>query len=853
MTDKDERKIRHFLDNIEDILARLSNLGLPQYSRRIENLENNIKAFSKLTVKSGLVGITSSGKSSLLNVLLGRGEKVLKEQSKATTNMIVISYKSEEPELEIHFEEGEPVKKRGPKILTESLWKYTSEDENPQNKFNVKYIRLGLPSFLLESGIELADTPGLDAHGHKEHEDLTLREFLPQADLIVYLSSIRSPMKEADRKTLNKIMDADQRIVFVQTCKGAVVERSNESGGSESVEELLVKYKKELQKAISPYPKLKDSPIVQVETTQALKCFKKKDEARWQDSGMDELTFVIKNVTKQLQDEYTLKNLRKTVDEVGMLNTLIRDTLKEEGEKDGSLEVHEKDLKNIRTYSEKIEKDAKKIVVKWKKELDAAAVYKKFKTELSKVYGDRYDFNPMHDKAFIKKAESISMETQKIKNNCLAALDKSRETYKKCFKEMGLDVRRADIQNITKGGFFLPNVQKKRVSDALGGGKGSGMSFWKQKDTASAEYIDKKKFIDDLGKSMKYFFEPLLNHLEWWHKTVTYTFVEPLKNKISAAEDDVKNIKKGSSFDDDQHRNLTIISEDIEDIFRDVEYLSQRGVAERKVARYTKSGSGIIAEQERMDCKNVIAQLYNRIFENMFHSYYMKCLADFSSEPGKKIALVGQDFGSQLSFLRRLFRLNERAFRRVRETSVPFTLNMGEDGVRLPDIPVDGELKDQFSFYVLGSNNESLDAARKYDIFEKADIIQVMVDDLHRVASAISDLKERNMLFDLLNQHRNKLLMTYPRAAYFQKDRLHILVDEAVAEINGIFAPDQIHWLIYENFEIRYSHFNDLALKMIHYNLKPDECIQEWKKLGIPLDDPFNEMTLIEQFEELAA
>ena len=39
----------------------------------------------------------------------------------------------------------------------------------------------------------------------EERDDLLLREFLPQANLVIYLSSIRSPMKEADRKIINKI------------------------------------------------------------------------------------------------------------------------------------------------------------------------------------------------------------------------------------------------------------------------------------------------------------------------------------------------------------------------------------------------------------------------------------------------------------------------------------------------------------------------------------------------------------------------------------------------------------------------------------------------------------------------
>ena len=284
----DENKIQNFTKKIVACLAELKKLNLDQFNSRISGLEKNIETFGKQTIRSGLVGITSSGKSSLLNTLLGAGERILKEQSKATTNMIVFCSKSSEPVLEIYFDDGEIVKKVGTDALAESVWQYTSEDENPQNKYNVKFIKLSLPTFMLGDDLEMADTPGLDAFGHKEHEDLTLREFLPQANLIIYMSSIRSPMKETDRRIIDKIMDADQRIIFVQTCKGAVVEQKFDNESVNTVQEQLEEYKARLKTAVSQYENLKDAPIVQVETTQAMEYFKDRDNlAAWRQSGLD--------------------------------------------------------------------------------------------------------------------------------------------------------------------------------------------------------------------------------------------------------------------------------------------------------------------------------------------------------------------------------------------------------------------------------------------------------------------------------------------------------------------------------------------------------------------------------------
>ena len=96
-------------------------------------------------------------------------------------------------------------------------------------------------------------------------------------------------MKEADRKIINRIMDSDQRIIFVQTCKGAVVEQKFGGEAEKSVEEQLVEYRDRFKRAISPYENLKDAPIVQVETTEAMESFKTRDKGAWVRSGLDEL------------------------------------------------------------------------------------------------------------------------------------------------------------------------------------------------------------------------------------------------------------------------------------------------------------------------------------------------------------------------------------------------------------------------------------------------------------------------------------------------------------------------------------------------------------------------------------
>ncbi|MBF0345357.1 MAG: dynamin family protein [Nitrospirae bacterium] len=852
MIDSDKMKIQEFLVNITTVLYRIGALGIDQLNRRVANLENNIEAFSRNVIKCGLVGITSSGKSSLLNVLLGTGQKILKEQSKATTNTIVFCSKSEEPQLDIHFENAEPIKKRGKEALEHSIWRYTSEDENPKNRDNVKYLRIALPTFILDKDIELADTPGLDAYGLKEHEDLTLREFLPQADIIIHLSSIRSPMKETDRKILNQIMDADQRIIFVQTCKGAVVEQTYGDGTSESVVRLLERYNDDFKRAINPYPKLKDAPIIQVETTIALDSFTTGDLTKWQESGIEEFICVIKNVTSQLQAESTLRSLRKTIDEAKVLNNLIKNTIREESKKEDYVEERNKFLKILKNYHGVIVNDKNKVVSQWLEKLSYTTLYNRYSFELSSLFTYRYDYNPMHDRDFITRAHAIEEEIKRIKADFLYALDSARDIYRQHFTDLGLDIRRTDIQNLSKSVFFLPNVQKKRISEAIGVTKSpTRLSFWREQKEVEGEYIDKNQYIDDLKVSLKLFFEPLLKHMEWWDNMIFYTFLDPLQKKISAIEDDMSKIEKAPKYGDTQCKGLEVISRDIDNLLEGISSLNnedkQRPSTDSNV-RYVRK---ISAEKKKTVHRNLFIQLGNRLFEGMFHSFYLKCLSEISNKSRKTVVFVGDNYDSQVNFLRRLMRLTDDTVSPLTEIEPPFALNVPDNDLNVKTVAIDGELSKRVSFYVLGNDLKSLDAAQADNLCQRADVIQLLIDDLHRVGSALTDIVERNLLFKLIHQHRDKLLLLYPGAAHFQKDRLHIMFEEVLTEVNNIFHHVHTHWFIYENFEVRYNYFNEFAQKIVHENLKTEQCIREWKHQGIPLDDPFDEYVLQEEFELL--
>ncbi|MEO5357456.1 MAG: dynamin family protein [Nitrospirae bacterium YQR-1] len=838
--------IRQFLSDANALLARIAATGASHLNERTNALLEKINNFTIDPIKIALVGITSSGKSSILNVLLGTGERILREQCKATTNVMVVCEKASETTLEVHFNSGHFSQYKNKDEFLSLAALYSSEDKNPHNKFDVKYLKISMSTVLLDEGVEIIDTPGLDAFKLKEHEDLTLREFLPNANIILYLSPIRSQMKEPDRKMLDRLMEKDQKIIFVQTGKGYVVDRNYGDGKVDDIWQQTEKSRQDLEIGLQSYSKLKNSPIVQVETTSALEYFATNDDSLWKDSGFDDLLDAIRKTVDAVKREFVLNKLRRLISEISVLNNLIKDTLNNEDTSERS-----KYIETMKNYCNEIISEEEFFVSKWSKMLDYKQVYNNYRAVLEKTYSRRYDYNPAHDEEFIEKSKELFRRTLKIKDTFLTAMDEIRVKYREYFDTLGLEVRRTDIQKTLRTEMSLPEISKKSVSyDDAGAVSGSRFNFLrsvfsKDKDRTLYEYIDKTKYYEDLKDSLKAFFDPLLNHLHWWNNLVTYTFMEPLQTKIGSFEKDNLSLEQSRGYAQYNKHNLISISEEIKNITsKTLNYIDSDVVPQLIIERNLKPMPQL--STKKLTGTSLFTVVYNNIKDAMFLNYYLKTVSQISQKLGDiVILLVGHEHKLMIDFIARLYRLSNDEMQQLEEMVPPFGINTADMKFRY--ITFD-KLKG-LSFYVFLNNNRSLIKEQKERIFDRADVVQVIVEDLHRVGSAISDMVERHLFYRQIYDSKHKLLLTYPKAAYFQKDRLHIMFNEAIEEVNKVFLPDSVKWFFYENYEIRYNYFNDIAAAAIKEKILAEESVRRWKSYGIPMDANFSEKILKTQFE----
>ena len=179
---------RSFLsDREQDLRAREQEL-LGRLARALEAFGPDVQAtdlqrFQEATDQlAGLfllviAGEFNSGKSSFINALLG--ERVLPEGVTPTTDRINLL-------------------RHGPEVTERPLEAYLLERTHPAE---------------LLRELNVVDTPGTNAV-IRRHEELT-SDFVPRADLVLFVTSADRPFSESEREFLERIREWGKKIVFI--------------------------------------------------------------------------------------------------------------------------------------------------------------------------------------------------------------------------------------------------------------------------------------------------------------------------------------------------------------------------------------------------------------------------------------------------------------------------------------------------------------------------------------------------------------------------------------------------------------------------------------------------------------
>ena len=154
-----------------------------------------------------VLGQFKRGKSSLMNAILGR-ELLPTGHLPLTSAVTVLRFGSQERLLVQR--EGSMFPEEAP---VSCLVEYATQKGNPGNCKNVARVYVELPHPFLRRGLQFVDTPGVGSV--IEANTRTTYSFLPQCDAVIFVTSVESPISQAELQFLHAIREHAQRTFFV--------------------------------------------------------------------------------------------------------------------------------------------------------------------------------------------------------------------------------------------------------------------------------------------------------------------------------------------------------------------------------------------------------------------------------------------------------------------------------------------------------------------------------------------------------------------------------------------------------------------------------------------------------------
>ena len=262
-------------DSLRDFINRALGLLGPDaeaqalFATEIAWLEERLAIWERQEWRVALIGITSSGKSTLVNALLSN--KLLPAKVRPTSNSLVVCRQGSPASAVIHYHErhSETIDEAA---IGPTLSRLTDERTNPDNCLEVREIELFWPHFRLGAGVALVDTPGLDAYQLERHEELTLQFLLPSVDAVCFLTTAKANADSRISNYLDIISSHGKPLVLVQNMIDSIVPKLGLGGRVErTVGEVAEDHANRLRKLLfQSTAAVRNAPVIQVSAIWAL-------------------------------------------------------------------------------------------------------------------------------------------------------------------------------------------------------------------------------------------------------------------------------------------------------------------------------------------------------------------------------------------------------------------------------------------------------------------------------------------------------------------------------------------------------------------------------------------------------
>ncbi|MFO0576632.1 MAG: dynamin family protein [Polyangia bacterium] len=235
-----------------------SGVALPVRQRKLAELRRRQQVGS---LQVGLLGITSSGKSALLNVLMGESTGRLPEAAAPTTRVRVVCWRGAKEQAFIHYPDNKVRVLEGETLA--ELARLCDERESGDAASLVQSIEWTAPNARIPSGVQLIDTPGLDPD-LPLHDEMTRNVILRELDVVAYLKPVRAPFAGADLSLLESLVHEGQTVLLLLTKSDTVADLSEGAVLIEGAPARIAAAEAQARQALARYPGLRAAGVLTV-------------------------------------------------------------------------------------------------------------------------------------------------------------------------------------------------------------------------------------------------------------------------------------------------------------------------------------------------------------------------------------------------------------------------------------------------------------------------------------------------------------------------------------------------------------------------------------------------------------
>ena len=497
-------KSTQFIDSTLDILQSKQSVS-ERYHGDIEWLKERKGLWGRDKIRVGVLGVTSSGKSTLINAVIGM--ELLSTAVRPTSGQLVSCCKGDKPEARISFKTSRDLVLQDRELRLENIRRYSDENENHKNKENVTSISISTPGFDLGDIVELIDSAGLDAYMLEAHEKLSLEILLPTIDMCIFVTTLKASSDQKTRSVLNSVANHDCPLLLVQNMLDSVEPSAD---GKKSKEQVAEEHKTRLKRIIDS-SEIKDKSsvhVVQFSARYAMleKCRNEKEN---DDSHYSEFKAIVDGMIKEIIPNIDNDRCRTIAARYGQLIN--------SEEKALSGKLMEKPIFQYDGLKEKLKNN----ICRFDKELEASLF------DLGAKHGSNNSSQSLNTiQQDIERSEKVILSVITSANSYISDMAKQLNTP---LRELIVHI---NLEKITKPKEVLKTETERRKVGKEGFWSGIGRFFGElfgnddwgyEYKNCNIETIDKARTTEEIGKYIERTHRAHTNTIKSWRNSLQIT------------------------------------------------------------------------------------------------------------------------------------------------------------------------------------------------------------------------------------------------------------------------------------------------------------------------------------------